>query len=174
MFVFDNLSYPHVLGGLEPIPADIQREAGSALHRSPVHRKADVQTTITLTFTPTSSLESPINPRVFGLWKEAGAPAGSPHRHGENMLKSVFIKLFSALFVLYLLISAATALSVPLCVCVCGGVFVRDTVRDMREVDIVLLAVAATRRGVNHAYFASICCDRIMCFFCFFFPLIIL
>lgn len=106
-------------GGLEPIPADIQREAGSALHRSPVHRKADVQTTITLTFTPTSSLESPINPRVFGLWKEAGALAGSPHRHGENMLKSVFIKLFSALFVLYLLISAAAALSVPLCVCVC-------------------------------------------------------
>lgn len=162
-------------GGLEPIPADIQREAGSALHRSPVHRKADVQTTITLTFTPTSSLESPINPRVFGLWKEAGALAGSPHRHGENMLKSVFIKLFSALFVLYLLISAAVALSVRLCVCVCvcGGVFVSDTVRDMREVDIVLLAVAATRRGVNHAYFASICCDCIMCFFIFF-PLIIL
>lgn len=47
----------------------------------------------------------------------------------------------------------------------CGGVFASDTVRDMREVDIVLLAVVATRRGVNHAYFASICCDRIMCFF---------
>lgn len=38
----------------------------------------------------------------------------------------------------------------------------------MREVDIVHLAVVSTRRAVNHAYFASICCDA-SCFCCVFF-----
>uniref|UniRef100_A0A4W6F1S1 Leucine rich repeat and fibronectin type III domain containing 2 n=1 Tax=Lates calcarifer TaxID=8187 RepID=A0A4W6F1S1_LATCA len=37
---------------------------------------------LTLTFTPTTNLESPINLDVFGLWKEAGE---NPCRHKENM-----------------------------------------------------------------------------------------
>ncbi len=37
---------------------------------------------------------------------------------------------------------------------------------DMREVDIVHLAVVSTRHGVNHAYFASICCDASYIVFC--------
>lgn len=38
----------------------------------------------------------------------------------------------------------------------------------MRDADIVNLAVISTRRGVNHAYFASIWCDAsyMFVFFC--------
>ncbi len=49
-----------------------------------LHKYIDKQP-FTLTFTPTCSFESLINLHVFGLWEEAGAPGGNPHRHEENM-----------------------------------------------------------------------------------------
>ena len=39
-----------------------------------------------LTFTPTGSLESPINLRVSGLWEEA--PRGNPHRERTSTQKN--------------------------------------------------------------------------------------
>lgn len=36
---------------------------------------------------------------------------------------------------------------------------------DIREVDIVYLAVVSTSRCVNHAYFDSICCEASFFFF---------
>ena len=45
---------------------------------------------------------------------------------------------------------------------------------DVREVNIVYLAVVSTRRGVNHAYFATVCCHASYIYIFFYFVLIIL
>lgn len=53
------------------------------------------------------------------------------------------------------------------CVFVSEIVFFVTWEEDMRDADIVNLAVISTRRGVNHAYFVSIWCDAsYMLFFC--------
>ena len=31
------------------------------------------------------SRANPLNPHMFGLWEETGAPGGNPRRHGENV-----------------------------------------------------------------------------------------
>lgn len=63
------------MGDLEPIPADSEQEAGYNLNKSPVHYGVDEQ--ITLTFTPTGHLESPIN-----LLNNENIK--TPHRKGQT------------------------------------------------------------------------------------------
>ena len=69
-------SIGRVVGGLEPIPAVIGREAGYTLDRSPVHHRATQRqtTTDTLTLTPLDNFRDTYYPNmhVFGVWEEAG------------------------------------------------------------------------------------------------------
>ena len=62
-----------VLGGLEPIPAVIRREAGFTLDRSPVHHRAtqtNEPNNHTLTHTPKDNLESPL--KLTGMFLDGG------------------------------------------------------------------------------------------------------
>ena len=73
--------YPfiHHLNSREPIPADIGREVGCTLYRSPVYCVADIQRQI---HTHSYVNESPGDPNpnlhVFGQWEEAGVPCKCP------------------------------------------------------------------------------------------------
>ncbi len=71
--------------GLETVPANIGREAGYTVDTQSItgltHRGGQP---ITLTFTLSILLESPINLHVFGLWEEAEPPGENPRGHREN------------------------------------------------------------------------------------------
>ncbi len=83
---FSVTAYP-LQGGLEPIPVDIGRGRGSPRTSCQFITGLTYsgKQPLTLTFTPTGNLESPVNLHVFGLWEEAGVPGENPGRHGENM-----------------------------------------------------------------------------------------
>ncbi len=74
-------------GGLEPIPAGIRqgRSTPRTSHQFITGLTYRDKQPSTLTFTLMGNLVSPIKLHVFGLWEEAGIPAGNPRRHRENM-----------------------------------------------------------------------------------------
>ena len=69
-------------GSLEPIPANIGREAGYTLDRSPAYRRATYRDKqpFTLTFTPTVNLESPMNLTPFCMSLDCGRKPENPER----------------------------------------------------------------------------------------------
>ena len=69
-------SVARVVGGLEPIPAVIGREAGYTLDRSPVHHRATRQTT---THTPRTILETLIS--LTCMFLDGGRKPEYPERN---------------------------------------------------------------------------------------------